>query len=194
MNELQPLQVADVGDVLQKLEASFFDIPFENSAFQNRAFVMAAQQTPGRAYRAIGLKMFSKIRAVKEYMFSQEKLKIDIEEKNWKLANEPLNEFEQRRLRLEISQAQDGAQWGEKLLNDALRELDTLYAEFSKFPPYTREQFEAEEAQHFDLKLTRAMQAQGALESLINMRDDLPQFDQRIALAADYLKALAHKE
>lgn len=194
MNSLAPLKVGDVPNVLEKLETAFYDIPFENSDYQNKAFVVAAQQTPARAYRAIGLRMFSKIRAVKEYMFSQEKSKIDIEEKEAKIASADTNEFDKRRLRLDIAQIQDGQKWGEKLLNDALRELDCLYAEFVKYPAYTRDAFEAEEVQHFDAKLTRAMQAQGALESIINMREDLPQFDQRIAVAKDILKALDLKE
>lgn len=195
-NELKPFQPDDVQEVLTELDKAFYDIPFENSAYQTRAFVIAAQQTPGRAFRAIGLRMHTKIQAVKEYLFQQEKNKIDIEEKQWKLANESLSEFEQRRLRLDIAKIEDGQAWGKKLLNDALRELDVLYAEFKKFPAYSREQFEAEEVQHFDLKLTRAMQAQGPLESLLNMREDLPQFDQRIAIASSeaLLKSIAKKE
>lgn len=193
--DLKPISVDDVPNVLERLELAFFDIPFENSDYQNKAFVVAAQQTPGRAYRAIGLRMFAKIRAVKEYKFGQEKSQIDIEEKEAKIADPDTNEFDRRRLRLDIAQIQDGQKWGEKLLNDALRELDCLYAEFVKYPQYTREQFEAEEVVHFDVRLNRALHAQGALESLMNMREDLPQFDQRIAIASSeaLLKSIAQK-
>ena len=62
-----PVTLDTVGNVLTEIEDAFFDIPFENSDFQTRAFVVASQQTPARAYRAIGLQMFSKIQAVKEY-------------------------------------------------------------------------------------------------------------------------------
>lgn len=176
------IRAEEVGDVLAQLEASYFDIPFENSDYQNRAFVMAAQQTPARAYRAIGLRMFSKIQAIKEYKANQEALAIDIDEAEAALANPETNEFDRRRLRLKIMKIQDGRAWGEKLLNDALRELNCLYAEYQKFPKYTREQFEAEEARHFEASLTRQLTNTGAHQALLNMQTDLPSFDSRIAI------------
>lgn len=182
-NDLKVIDVADVGNVLSQLEAAYFDIPFENSDYQNKAFVMASQQTPARAYRAIGLRMFAKIRAIKEYMIQEERNKIDIEEKEAKIADPDTSSFDKRRLQLDIIQINEQKKWGEKLLNDALRELTCLHEEFVKFPQYTRESFELEEQQHFDAKLTRALKAQGAMESLVNMHEDLPNFDQRIQLA-----------
>lgn len=169
------------GSVLQELEGAFFDIPFENSDFQNQAFVVAAQQTPGRAYRAIGLRMFAKIRAVKEYQFQQEQNQIDIDENEAKIADQDTSEFDRRRLRLNNAKIIDGKTWGEKLLNDALRELNCLYAEFKKLPKYTRAQFEEEEFSHFERKLNRQMSHNGAQESLANMKADLPEWDKRIA-------------
>lgn len=185
---LKPLDIEEVGNVLAELDEAYFDIPFENSDYQNRAFVMAAQQTPARAFRAIGLRMFAKIRAVKEYKLQQERHKIDIEEKQAKIADESTNDFDRRRLRLDILQIEEGAAWGEKLLNDALRELNCLYAEFKKLPKYTRAQFEAEEKVHFDHKLKRQINAPGPHESLANMNHDLPDWDNRIAVAMQLLE------
>lgn len=171
------------GGVLEELEDAFFDIPFENSDFQNRVFVVAAQQTPARAYRAVGLRMFAKIRAVKEYQYGQEKLAIDIEEREAKIADPTLNPFERRRLVLENVKAQDDSAWGKKLLNDALRELNCLYAEFQKLPKYTRAQFEAEEQEHFLARMNRQLKAPGPHESLANMLVDNPEWDKRIEQA-----------
>lgn len=192
-NELVRLDTSDVQGVLEELETAFFEIPFENSDFQNKAFVLAAQQTPARAYRSLGLKMHSKVQAVKEHLFNQEKTKIDIEEKLWKIDHPDTNDFERRRLRLEILKIQNGQAWADKLLNDALHELTVLKTEFDKFPRYTREQFEAEEPQHFDMRLNRQLRANGAQESLFNMHEDLLQMPQRVALAATHLKALEKK-
>lgn len=194
--DLKKLDLNDIGGVLTELEDAFFDIPFENSDFQNKAFVVAAQQTPGRAYRAVGLRMFAKIRAAKEYMFQQEKNKIDIEEKEAKIAHPDTTEFDRRRMRLDIMQLQDGETWGKKLLNDCLRELDCLYADFKRLPKYDRAQFELEEAQHFGVRLNRQLQAGGgAMESILNMTEDLPQFQQRIekSLARIETMSLADK-
>lgn len=183
------------GNVLQELEEAFFDIPFENSDFQNRAFVVAAQQTPARAYRAIGLRMHAKIRAVKEYQYAQAKLAIDIEEREAKIADESTNPFDRRRLELENAKAQDESGWGKKLLNDALRELNCLYAEFKKLPRYTRAQFEAEESKHFDGRLQRQLlPGGGARESLDNMHTDLLQWDERIAMSSESIKRLEIKD
>ncbi len=192
MNDLA-LRVEEVGSVLEELDAAFFDIPFENSDFQNRAFVVAAQITPARAYRAIGLRMFAKVRAVKEYQFQQQLNAIDIEEKEAKIASPDTSEFDRRRLRVEILKIEDGATFGKKLLNDALRELNCLYAEFKKLPQYTREQFEAEEAAHFEQRLTRQLRGNGATESLTNMQRDLPGWDAMVALAGDEIKRLEEK-
>jgi len=182
------------GGILEELESAFHDIPFENSDFQNRAFVVAAQITPARALRAIGLRMHAKIRAVKEYKYSQAKLAIDIEEREAKIADQATNSFERRRLELENVKAIDERQWGEKLLNDALRELSCLYTEFKKLPRYTREQFEAEEEKHFAIRLNRQLQpGGGARESLENINIDLREWDQRAGLAFDELKRLKMK-
>ena len=57
MDNNNGLQVTNenVAAVLQEVQEAFYDIPFENSQFQTEAFVIAAQLTPERAYRAIGL-------------------------------------------------------------------------------------------------------------------------------------------
>lgn len=187
MHEL--IKLENVHDVLGEIEEAFYDIPFENSEFQTRAFVVAAQQTPARAYRAIGLRMHSKIQAVKEYIYNQEKTKIDLEEKQWMLDQPDISSFEKRRIQLEINKIIDGEAWGKKLLNDAISELNVLYDEFRKLPHYTRAQFESEEYNHFNLRLHRQLSANGAQESLLNMTEDLHQMPKRIEQSVGKLKA-----
>lgn len=180
----QLIPVDEVANVLRELESAYLDIPFENSDFQNRAFVMASQQTPARAYRAIGLRMFAKIRAVKEYLIQKERDAIDVEEWETKIENPDTSEFDRRRLRLDILQKQQHREWSEKLLGDALRELSCLYGEFQKLPKYDRAAFEREEAEHFQAKLTRAAQPANVV-SLLNMQEDLPRWEQRIRAALE---------
>lgn len=169
----QELHSSDIPTILQELETAFYDIPFENSDFQNSMFVVAAQQTPGRAYRAIGLRMFTKIRAIKELTFARRLEEIDIQEKQELIDNEQANKFERMRAQVEIEKMVDQRAWTDKLLNDALKELGCLYSEFKKLPAITREQFENEERLHFQMKLERQAQGHtGALESLANMNSD----------------------
>jgi len=153
--------------ILEELEQAFHDIPFENSDFQNKCFVMASQQTQGRAYRAIGLRMFSKIRAIKELKYGRELEDIDIEE--WE--QETGSDFDNRRNAIKIKQKLELRSYTDKLLNDAIKELDCLYAEFKTFPLITRDEFEAQEIEYFTKKFDRALKNNGnaTLESLESM-------------------------
>lgn len=173
------LNTTDIPNVLTELETAFYDIPFENSNFQNSMFVVAAQQTPARAYRAIGLRMFAKIRAIKELGFSRRLEEIDLAEKQALVDDVTTRHFDKLRAQVEIDKLLDQRSWTDKLLNDALKELGCLYSEFKKLPSYTRDQFEEEERLHFQLKLERQAQGQtGALESLANMNTDATMLEQ----------------
>lgn len=173
------LSTTDIPNVLTELDTAFYDIPFENSNFQNSTFVVAAQLTPGRAYRAIGLRMFAKIRAIKELGFSRRLEEIDLVEKRATIVDPNTSQFDRMRAEVEVDRMLDQHNWTDKLLNDALQELGCLYGEFKKLPSYTRDQFEEEERLHFQLKLERQVQGQnGALESLANMNTDATMLEQ----------------
>jgi len=191
-NELKTISVEQIQDksLIEEVLDAFEDIPFGNSEFQTRAFVIAAQQTPARAYRAIGLEMHSKIEAMKEYLYHRELNKIDVEEKEAKIADPDTSEFDRRRLRLEIMRIQDGERYSNKLANDALESLNILYAEFKRLPRYSRAQFEAEERKHFEKKLVRQIKAPGPLESLENMHTDLPNWQTAINESIGMMQSL----
>lgn len=193
-NTLATISLEQIEDksLIEEVLDAFEDIPFGNSEFQTRAFVIAAQQTPARAYRAIGLEMQSKIEAIKHNMFKMERNKIDVEEKEAKIADPETSEFDRRRLRLDIMEIQDGERYAAKLMKDALEQLNILYAEFKKLPRYTREQFEAEEPKHFEKRLTRQIKLPGgAHESLENMKNDLPNWQRTVNDSAARLNNLA---
>lgn len=182
--------------VLEELETAFFDIPFENSDFQNKAFVVAAQLTPARAYRAIGLRMFAKLRAVKENLYALQLADIDIAEKEHKMSLEETSSFDYRRLEIEIAKDRESRSWTNKLLNDALRELDCLYTEFKKYPRYDRASFEAEESTHFQLRLEQQLKSggNGSVESLMNMRQNAPELANLLANPGQLLAGLTLKK
>ena len=189
INELstQVLTEAQIPDVIKELETAFFDIPFENSAFQTEAFVIAAQLTPERAYRAIGLRMSAKLRALNEAKFGRMKEDIDIAELEEKINHPDTSHWDCKRAEIDIQQKLTNRNYTDKLINDALSELNVLYKHFSALPKYTREEFEQGERKHFQARLTRQVQGvNGALESLSNMTDDLvaiEKFEQETLLA-----------
>lgn len=173
--EIQTVTNENVNDVLTQVQEAFYDIPFENSQFQTEAFVLAANVTPERTYRSIGLRMHSKLQAVLEAKYARAKEDIDIEELQEKIDNPDTNKFERRRAQLEIEFKLANRPYTDKLMNDALTELNILYSHFKSLPRYTREQFELGEKSHFEVKLQRqAVGMVGAIEALENMNTDLP--------------------
>ena len=165
----------NAANVIDEINARFYDIPFENSAFQTENFVIASQITPERAYRAIGLRLSSRLRALQEAQFGARKEEIDIEELQEKIDDPNTDKFERRRHQIDIETKLSNRTFTAKLINDAVTECNILYHHITKLPEFTREEFEAGEKQHFTLRLERAVaNIQGASESLVNMRTDTP--------------------
>jgi hypothetical protein len=163
----------NIEDVINEINQAFFDIPFDNSTYQTEAFVISAQITPARAYRTIGLSINSKLSAVSNAKFERLREDIDIEELQSKIDDETTSVWDRRRFKLDIEQKLHNRPFADKLINDALTELNVLYSHFQALPRYTRKQFELQEQVHFEQKLNRQLVGlSGAKESLINMTDD----------------------
>jgi hypothetical protein len=186
---LTTVSVENAANVIKEIEDAFWDIPFENSAFQTENFVLAAQITPERAYRAIGLRMHKKLIVVQEALINQEKAKVEEEEMQEKINGPDLNKYEKRIMELELQKRQIYKRFEQKLLNDALAELNVLYKHFKALPKYTRTEFEAGEKRHFIEDLNRkALGLDGAKTSLINMLDDVKALEK---FESDF-KLIAH--
>lgn len=174
MSNTNLITVDKTSQVLQEIQDAFYDIPFENSAFQTENFVIAAQITPERAYRAIGLRMNKKLIAVQEALISKEMEQLEEDELRYKISNPESTPFEVRRAELELKRMQVNRPFSDKLLNDALKELNILYKHFKALPKYTREEFEAGEERHHTEKNTRVMLGKsGSVEALENMQTDI---------------------
>ena len=198
--EITQVTVDNASDVIAEIESAFYDIPFENSQFQTEAFVIAAQITPERAYRSIGLRMHAKLRALSEAKFGLLKEQVDLDEIDYKLTHGNLNEFDRRREMIKREEIESRRNWTNKLINDAIAELNVLYKHFKSLPKFTREQFEAGERVHFEQRLNRAaLGLEGARESILNMRDDLPaitNYESQVAqlenLSSEHLLSLTN--
>lgn len=165
-------------DVITEIETAFWDIPFDNSDFQTQAFVIAAQVTPERAYRSIGLQMHSKLTALKAHINQMKLNEINLDEITHKINDPDCDQFERQRLVIQRSQIEDMRNWNLKLRDDLIHQLEVLYTNFKQFPRYTREQFEAAEKNHFEQLMHRKINGlEGAAEALINMTDDVPAFE-----------------
>lgn len=160
--------------ILKEIEDAFYDIPFENSAFQTEAFVLASQMTPERAYRALGLRMQKKLIAVQEYILDRDRIKIEIDELMETSRDPALKESTRKIAEIDAKKKALNLPFSDKLLNDALAELNVLYKHFKALPRYTRQEFEAGEQRHFlERNIRQANGINGGQESLLNMHRDL---------------------
>ena len=188
-NDLTPISTDNAADVIKEVQDAFWDIPFDNSAFQTENFVIASQITPERAYRAIGLSLNKKLVALQEALINEEKTKVELEELQEKIDSPDYNRFDKRRFELKIQTIKVNEPFGKKLINDAIVDLNVLYKHFKSLPRYTRQQFEAGEKRHFLESLNRqSLGVSGAKESLINMFDDahaLENFESNFKLIAN---------
>jgi len=161
MNDIQLIE----DTIFPELRRRFFDIPFGNSAFQNIKFVMEAQYTPERGYRAIGLRLHDRINALNEARFNLRRREVDIAELQDRIKSE--DGYSQQRAQIDLEEKEVQLPYLMKLVNDAIIEVATLWAEVQKFPEFTREQFEAAEQGHFEVRLKRQVQGlTGAADSL----------------------------
>jgi hypothetical protein len=168
------VQTDNIDNVLKEIQDAFYDIPFENSEFQTENFVLAAQITPERAYRALGLRMYKKLLAVQESIIGIERAKIEEEEILETLKDPTVSNFQKRKLRLDLKLREINQPFLEKLLNDAIVELNILYRHFKALPRYTRQEFETGEKRHFLETSKRALMGISShSESLFNIEHDI---------------------
>lgn len=160
-------------DVLKEIEEAFYDIPFGNSGFQTEMFVIAAQITPERMYRQLGLEMHSRLMNLKENQFNQMKRQVELDKLKQKLNDQNIDIFERKLTEIQIAEIESYVFWDMKLINDQIVQLNILYKHFKEMPKLTREQFENGEQIHFEQKLRRQILGlTGAKESILNMIDD----------------------
>lgn len=168
-------------DIIEELQKAFFNIPFENSQFQTEHFVIEASITPERAYRAIGLRMMNRIRALQEAQFARRREEVELDEIDQKIfqidseipSRDGANVFKKRRLQIDREEILARRPFTDKLINDAITELNILYSHFQALPKFTREEFEAGEYAYFKESLTR--QAEGVVgpfEALLNLNNE----------------------
>lgn len=175
--EIDTMNVSELDNltkITQEVEESYYDIPFGNTAFQTRAFVIANSITPERSYRAIGLQLLSVLSSIKSTIIKQKIDEVRRQQNLDKLINGSLDEYEKEILRLELILSDSGDQAYKKRINDLLNEFYILYLEHKKLPKFTREQFEAGEENYFTQSLGRQVSGLvGASEAIINMKEDI---------------------
>lgn len=161
--------------VLGELEDAFEDIPFGQTKYQTKKFVVSSELTPERAYRAIGLNLMSHINEL-QGLAMEEELRLLEQDKaqheyDQKKVNQELTEFDIREYEIKQKYYMSNERWQRKLLNDKLEECNALYEEFVKHPKYTRDDIESAEEIYFAKKMLRTIRSEGngSVEALMTM-------------------------
>lgn len=169
----------NIDNIINEIETAFFDIPFGNSTFQVKNFILGQSITPERAYRSIGLELLNVLRRIKTQIFDMRINEVKTRQKKEKLSDPGLDKFEREILELELLKDANSDNYGKKLLNDAIVDFEFLYNEFKKYPKFTREQFEQAEQNYYTQSLERqAAGVDGPVAALINIRDDVPALER----------------
>jgi len=156
--------------LLSEIQDSFLEIPFGNSDFQIANFIVNAGLTQERAFRAVCLTMREKIISLNEAYYNQKRLQVDLDELQARVNDQAADQFARRRAEIEIEYKISQQRDNEKLILDAIHEVEMLKAYWEKLPHPTRKQFEAAEEDYFKLSLSRqVMGIDGAIGSLENM-------------------------
>jgi len=134
------------------------DVPFGNSDYQNRQAIVNDEQTPMRAYRHAALRITNRLQALMEARYSVMKADVEIRKLKRRLLTES-DDLERELLHIEIEQKQATIPYTEKLVSDAIAEIESLYPVIEKLGAVKRSDFEAEESEHFRLNFAASGKA-----------------------------------
>lgn len=143
----------DIDAIFAEIDEAAEHVPFGNSAFQIAAFTGGLEAgTPERRHRTLLLNMAEKRKAVRETQFRRRRLDIDLLELRAKLA--AATGYDRDRLALDIEEKESVLPDEDKLIRDALVELEVMFREWKALPPLlSRRQFEAAEPVYFARRL-----------------------------------------
>lgn len=142
---------------LQQFSNAVKHIPFGHSGFQIENFI-SKKETPERAYRQIMLEMNDKLIALKQCEFRRKRIEIDIKELDIKIAIS--SGFEKQRAEVDLEEKLFTLSIENKLIEDAIIELNIYETLRKKFPQYTRQEFESSEYDYWKNRLLGEAKAQ----------------------------------
>ncbi len=155
---------------LEEILESYKDIPFGNTDYQIENFIINASLTPERAFRAVGLNIRAKINALRDAYYGKQKTQVDIEELQEKIDNPQTNKFDRRRAEIDLEQKLSQKIDSDKMIADAIHEVEVYYNYWKVLPHPTREEFEFGEEKYFAQSLNNQVNGiVGAQEAIKNI-------------------------
>ena len=188
----------EYSNLIDEVNQASLEIPFGNSKYQNINFVLNAEITNGRKLRHCLLRLQNRISALRECYYNVQLEDIDIEEMTEQL--ETAEKYDKLRLEIKLEQKKANRIQLEKMVLDCQTEIKDLYNAYKQLPKMTREEFEKEEEQHFELKFARDLKltrqfgnAKSIMTSIDSMGQNSLERINRHIQEPDNLRTLIHK-
>lgn len=142
MNNLEQL----AGTILDLVQ----EVPFGNSDTQNRVAIVNEECTPHRSYRHAALRIMNRIEALREVKFNLRKR--DIEIRMLQRERDTADELRKEMIDLEIEHRRSGDRYSQKLISDAIREIESLWPVIQAMGRVSRADFEQGELAWYQKK------------------------------------------
>jgi len=152
------------------------EIPWGNSDWQNKQAIVNMELTPERAYRHASLRIINRLQALNEsyYLIKKDTIQIERLQRKKIRLNEQTSRIDNsdadldiEEIETEINQILSRRTYQQKLIKDAIKEVESLSPIIQAIGKLTREQFELSEAEHFELKYKN--QIMGKPEALLGL-------------------------
>ena len=167
--------LTDEGSIQQTIE-SFLklveEVPWGNSDWQNKNAVVNSELTPERAYRHASLRIMNRLQALNECYYTLKKDNLLIKKYKTQILKED-NEIERELLQLEVDKLLSNRPYTQKLVIDAIKEIESLSPIIQSIGKLTRDKFEAAEDQHFKVRYENLLTKNEALLGLEQMGVDI---------------------
>lgn len=155
MGELQVIKIDTAEDSIQDTINNFLElvdeVPWGNSDWQNKNVIVNGEMTPERAYRHSSLRIMNRLQALNECYYALRKDNIMLKKFERQLLTEE-DELERELIQLEIDKIKSGRPYTQKLVRDAINEIDSLAPIIQSMGKLSKEQFESAEDGYFKLK------------------------------------------
>ncbi len=138
-------------DAIEKLFGEIEELQQNRSNYTLGKFVVGQHDMPARQRKQVLDELLSLLEGLNQCVSMFENTQIDIEE-----LQEPVEDkYQQRRNEIKLREKELDLRFLKFRMIGLIRECDYLYGLLDKMPKYTREEFEKEEAQYWEKRLTR---------------------------------------
>jgi hypothetical protein len=145
-------EIEKFSSAIQDVEKRALSIPFGNSKHQIDSIVADAQ-TPERAYRSLLLNFEKRFNDLKSGSINRRKQENKVKRLQLE-ADLESDDLKREAILLDVEEIITNFDYENKLADDCIEELKYMQGMIEKMPEYSRKEFEAAEAGHFELRQT----------------------------------------